>query len=456
MRFAVAGSAWQASRAWDRTPARAAAAAPAFAPKAADPALPLKCAIVFALLSLTLLDRFGLRLSAAYAVGPTLLALYALVAAMLMTRSARLQGGMALMYVAVVSVSGLSYVVNVSLDPRSYASLGSWMLVLVLYAPLALSLAPAIGSAALWRWTMKGYLFLAVACALAGIVQFYAQFVFHAPWLFDFRPWIPNAIRGPDFYNTTNYVGALVKSNGFFLREASGFSAFMAFALVCEMSLQRRRLVMAVLALGLLVSYSGSGLLALAVAMLFPLGQKTLARLLACGVVGAIVVVLFGEALNLTYTLGRIGEFDSTSSSAYCRFIAPAKLVAEQIDSDAWTTLLGHGPGTTQKLSTVCETTYGKLLFEYGLLGAIAFTALIVGAIGRSAAPIRLRVVLLLQWFALGGNLLAPEALLLIFFVSAMWPPGVAQSPARADHPARARLFAPRALPFGPRNPGSP
>jgi hypothetical protein len=140
--------------------------------------------------------------------------------------------------------------------------------------------------------------------------------------------------------------------------------------------------------------------------------------------------------LNLDYTLGRVGEFESSSSSAYCRFIAPGKLVAENIDSDAWTALFGHGPGTTQKISTVCETTYGKVVFEYGLLGAIAFAALILAAVNRSAAPVRIRATLVVQWLLLGGNLLAPEVMLLIFCMSAMWPSGAAnEAPSRVRTP---------------------
>ena len=80
------------------------------------------------------------------------------------------------------------------------------------------------------------------------------------------------------------------------------------------------------------------------------------------------------------------------------------------------------------------KQTYGKLLFEYGLLGAIGFSTLIFAAINRSAAPIRIRVILVVQWFLLGGNLLAPESLLLIFFMSGMWPARVAADALAGPH----------------------
>jgi hypothetical protein len=408
----------------------------------------LKAAFIFAIVSLTLLDRFGVRVSETYSINPALFALYGLMAVMLLTRSAQINGVGALIYVGVVTIAGLSFVLNLSLDQRQVTSITSLGLLLVLYVPFAICLRPSVGTTELWRWMMNWYIIFAAVVAVAGIVQFYAQFVFRAPWLFDYTNFIPLAIRSSGIYNTTNHAGSLIKSNGFFLREASGFSWYMALAFVCEWNLKKRKLLMAVLALAIVVSYSGSGLLALGVAMLFPLGQRTLLRVFCCAAVGAIVVVLLGDALNLTYTLGRVGEFDAaaTSSSAYCRFILPGQVVAEQIDSDVWTTLFGHGPGTMQKLFDTCETTYGKVLFEYGFLGTIMLVALIIAAVNRSAVAIRVRVVLVVQWLLLGGSLLAPESMLLIFLMSALWPPSVGQgsAPSRGLDARAAKMGAAR------------
>lgn len=450
MKIAQPGPGWRLPRATPLVPlerpgGRAVREVPAGVPPL------LKAALIFALVSLTLLDRFGVRVSDSYSVNPALIALYGLVAVMVLTRSAQVHAVGALIYVGVVTVAGLSFVLNLSLDSRQYASLGSLGLLLVLYAPFALCLRPSVGTTALWQWLMNWYIVFAMVLAVAGIVQFYAQFVFHAPWLFDYTSLIPPAIRGSGLYNTTNHaVGSMIKANGFFLREASGFSWTMAFALICEWSLKRRKLLMATMALALVVSYSGSGLLALGVAMLFPLGQRTLLRVFGALTIGAIVFVLLGDALNLSYTLGRVGEFEAgaTQSSAYCRFIAPGKIVAEQIDSDVWTTVVGHGPGTMQKLFDTCETTYGKLLFEYGLVGTIALVALILAAVNRSSAPIRIRVVLVVQWLLLGGSLLAPESMLLIVLISALWPERAAQAaaPPRVADAHGARLAASRRL----------
>jgi hypothetical protein len=289
----------------------------------------------------------------------------------------------------------------------------------------------------LWRWTVNMYVAFAVLIAVAGTAQFFAQFVFRPAWLFDFTPLIPERIQASGGWNTAYSTGEWTKSNGFFLREPSIFSIVMAFGLLCEMSLRRRKWVMAILAMGLVLSYSGSGLLCLAVAMLFPLGRGTVHRLLACAGVAAAVLLFLGDALNLSYTLNRVWEFDSRGSSAYCRFVYPGAVTLQQIDSSLWTSLLGHGPGSMERMGATCndgaQTTYAKVLFEYGLVGALAFGALVLGALNRSAAPIRIRSAVGVTWLLLGGNLLAAEVLLFIYILSAMWPDGTALRAVQPD-----------------------
>jgi hypothetical protein len=388
----------------------------------------LKAAIVLALLALTVLDRFGLRLTAGYSIPPALVAMYGLVALMAVAGAAELSPRGALAYVAVATVAALSFVVNASFA-GARVSMTSFLLLMVLYAPFAVSLGRGAATPELWRWVAKMYVAFALFVAAAGIAQFFAQFAFRPGWLFDYSALIPAPISRSGNWNTVNPAGEWIKSNGFFLREASIFSIAMAFALLCELSLARRKWVMAILAMGLVLTYSGSGLLCLAVALLFPLGRRSLLRLLACLALAATLYVLLGDALNLSYTVNRVKEFDSEKSSAYCRFVFPAVVALQQMDSSPWAAVLGHGPGTMPKMDSMCaesETTYGKALFEYGLAGMLAFGALILGALGRSRAPIRIRVALGLSWLLLGGNLLTSEFLLLIFMFCAMWPPGTA------------------------------
>jgi hypothetical protein len=190
---------------------------------------------------------------------------------------------------------------------------------------------------------------------------------------------------------------------------------------------------MAVLTMGLVLSYSGSGLLCLGVALLFPLGRGTVARVVTALVLGAGIFLVLDETLNISYTVNRVNEFTSTGSSAYCRFIHPAASAVEQLNTNPWTSLLGHGPGSITRMRATCpsgfETALAKSLFEYGLLGAAAFGVFIFNALRRAAAPARLRAAGAVTWLLLTG-LLAAETLLFIYIVSAMWPDGIARKPA--------------------------
>jgi hypothetical protein len=418
------------------------------APQAASPEPLLKAAIVLMLLSLTVFDRFGLGLLAQWSLPPSLFALYLLAAVMVASGAARLNPQGAVGFAAVVAVSGFSYLVNTWADPRAYQSVTSWMLVALSYAPFAIALAPGsqagIRDADLWRWTMRAFVAFALLVALAGIAQFLAQFVFRPAWLFDYTAFIPERLRNGSGWHTVHPVSAWVqadgywmKSNGFFMREPSMFSLAMALGIVCELALGARRWVLGVLAAALVLSYSGSGVLCLVVAMAFPLGVKTVVRLAALAAAAALLMLLLGDALNLSYTLGRVAEFGSETSSAYCRFVHPWISVARFADTDVWSALLGHGPGSMTRIGASCadlhEPTYGKLLFEYGLVGALAFGALVIHALNRASAPIRVRVALGFAWLFLGGNLVNSELLPMIFLLSAMWPRGAAAGEAPAN-----------------------
>jgi hypothetical protein len=354
-----------------------------------------------------------------------------LAAVMLYTGAAQVSRGGAAGFVAVVSAAGASFLVNTWFEPRPHESVTAWMLVVLSYAPFALSLRQA--DARLWRSTLRLFANAAALVAAAGIVQFFAQFVTDAPWLFDYTPLIPEVLRTSGHWNTVNPVtswvqsdGYWIKSNGFFLREASMFSLVLAFGIVCELALGVRRWALALMAAGLVLSYSGSGLVCLAVALAFPLERRTILRILVFAVCAAALAMLLGDALNLSYTVNRIAEFGDERSSAYCRFIHPAVAVAQGLQTDAWSALLGHGPGSMTRAGATCvdlhQPTYGKLLFEYGLAGAFAFGAMVLHALNRPGVPLRLRVALGVSWLFLGGNLVSSEMLAALFLFCAMWP----------------------------------
>jgi hypothetical protein len=163
-------------------------------------------------------------------------------------------------------------------------------------------------------------------------------------------------------------------------------------------------------------------------------------RALAAVVFAAALFVLLGDSLNLSYTTGRADELSSSNSSAYCRLVAPAVEAVRSVGSNPWTGLLGNGPGSMMRILSnagcIVQATYAKALFEYGLVGTLAFGVLILGAIIRSSAPVRIRVATGVTWLLVGGNLADPWSLLFIYTVLAMWPSGTARGLSEAQRPS--------------------
>jgi hypothetical protein len=397
----------------------------------------LKAAILCAMLALTVFDRFGLGLTERASIPVGMMAMYALVAVMLLGGTGRLNFRAAAAYLALVGVATISVLLNVAYTPTSFTSKGSLLFLIVLYAPFCFSLRQGATAPELWRWTVSLFIAFAVFLGVAGIVQYFAQFVFKAEWLFDFTPLIPERLQAGGGWNTEYEIYsdfsarevAWTKSNGFFMREPSIFSVVIAFGLLCELSLDRRKWVMTILAAGLIVSHAASGLVCLAAGLVFSLGRSNLARAVAFAALAAGVVFFFRDTPNVQMYLNRADEAARMNSSAYCRFVAPAVDVVRHIDRAPWTSLVGNGPGSIVRMREGCsqETTLAKAIFEYGLAGTLAVGVLIIGGLNRSSAPLGIRVGVGVAWVLLGANLLDGLYLLFIYVVSAMWPEGTAR-----------------------------
>jgi hypothetical protein len=405
----------------------------------------LKVGLVAAMVSLILLTRFGVN-TGAYGLNFGVPILYVLIFAGLWKYRVHLDLPGLLLFVFFMTAGALSLLVNMNLPYDAGGSPASLILLAALYLPFVFVLKPFPQSREAWLWTMRAFSNIAAFVAVTGIVQFCMQFVWHPPWLFDFSPLIPKAISVDILFNSEISTGSAFKSNGFFLREPSAFSFLMAFSLICEMALFKRWSRMVLFATGLLLSYSGTGLLALAFGLMFPFGFKTAVRIGVIAVVGLIVFVLFGDALNLSFTLSRVGEFSAEHSSGDIRYVAPMRLVSELIDSDTWTALLGHGPGTifhAVRSYEFHDPTWAKLVYEYGLIGFAGCLMLMLYAMSRSHAPVQIRATLFFCWLIQGGHLLTPENVLLIYVLLAIWP-----SPGSEHRRAFAGSTMPMTTPF--------
>lgn len=383
----------------------------------------IRVCTVIVLLSTTVLARFGVELGGE-SLSVSLAAFYALLGALIVSKQSRVEGTTLLLYGSVLFVAYLSWFINTSYGAVSRSSPTSLLFLIALYLPFVIVLRRTTSPASDWRWTARAFGNIAMICATAGVAQFFLQFFVQASWLFDFSPLLPDAIRNSGTFNTQIPVGDLYKSNGFFLREPSAFSFLMALAAIVELNTEKRWQRVALFVFALLLTYSGTGLLALLVGLMFPLGLKTIGRLVALTIGGALLVVLLGDALHLEFTLNRIQEFGSEHSSAYIRYVAPLHVIASSIDSGPWTALLGHGPGSIQRTSQsfqAFDPTWAKLIFEYGLIGCAAMLTLVLHALVRSGLPSQIQAVLFSSWLVMGGHLLSPDNVCTLYVLACMW-----------------------------------
>ncbi|WP_294639489.1 hypothetical protein [uncultured Aquabacterium sp.] len=396
----------------------------------------LRLGLLLPLLGITVLQRFGLTLSANYALQSALIGTYVLLGIAVVRGYLELAPWRVIVILAGGSIATLSLLLNTT-DAMTLGktSMSSLMLLLAMYLPLAFRLRPDPRNKDDLDWLLDMLGNLILLTAIFGVVQFVVQFGLKDPLLFDFTPLIPEVLRGPTGFNTVIPVGNLFKSNGFFIREPSGASFLMAFGIILELTRGRRPWRLAVLIGALLLTYSGTGLLALAIGLMFPFGVKTVLRYVGAAVVGGALLWAFGDALNLSFTLGRIGEFQSEQSSAYIRYIAPMRLIAETWEASATAFWLGNGPGSilrTEVGYAFHDPTWAKAIFEYGVPGLLCFVALFGLMMHESGLGSSVKATLFAYWLIMGGHLLTPESIHLSWLLLAFVP--VAQKKAKLPH----------------------
>jgi hypothetical protein len=192
----------------------------------------------------------------------------------------------------------------------------------------------------------------------------------------------------------------------------------MALGLLVELAFFHRPARMGAFALALVLTYSGTGVLALMIGIAFSVRPHTVGRLSALLTVAGLCAWVAGDFLNLSFTLNRINEFTEERSSAYLRYVAPMRLVSETLFEHPWSFWIGLGPGVISRLSQTelefHDPTWAKLLVEYGVLGFTAFVVLMACCLRQRALPIQLRAVLFFSWLVMGGHLLTPDAVYLV------------------------------------------
>jgi hypothetical protein len=404
----------------------------------------LRIGVVVALCLLVFMPRFQLNVGSLFASNG-LIAQYIVIGMLMRCGKLRVDPVRGMLFILCIGVMFTAWVLN----PAGSSYLSA-MLVGAAYLAFIFVARMPDGNDALCHFTLRIFSNLMLVAAIAGILQFFMQFVYNPPWLFDYTPMLPDLIRGGGKYNTVIHAGSVIKSNGFFFREPSFFSQFLALAAACEIARRRseRRTQnlprLATFGFAMLLTYSGTGLATLFIALLFPLGLKTVIRMGLVAIGGILIFTVLGSTLNLGFTAGRINEFDTPGTSAYARFVAPVQFIQANLGGSFVSTVMGHGPGSVTRGAGVnawyenANPTWAKLLIEYGLVGFTTFTGLMFYSLWRSRAPIELVAAMFLGWLVLwGGIFLGPEMTGLIYVLAAAVPALPPSQPRR-----QARLVA--------------
>jgi hypothetical protein len=242
-----------------------------------------------------------------------------------------------------------------------------------------------------YKSTLEAFQFLVMLLSCLAMVHVAAEFVGEGDRLIHFYGIFPDFLFGIAHVDQNWGPPSHFRSNGIFLTEASFLSQMTALGILIEVLEFRRPRYLIVMALGFLLSYSGTGLMLLLVFL--PLTGLRDGR----AGLSALLVVMFALGLfatgiiDLSAFTSRVGEFEDTRASGFARFVSPFLLAAKQFDTvSLQKILLGSGPGTVKFIidpTSSFAATWIKILYEYGIIGSFIFVCFLAACLRRSRCP---------------------------------------------------------------------
>jgi hypothetical protein len=305
-------------------------------------------------------------------------------------------------------------IISTALSPSPHVSVLSLGFLVVVQLPLVFRCkSPDIP----YKRVLEFLSTLGCVSALIGILQFAGQSAFGLDVVFFLDKHMPESLTvvGYNSLIPLYWTSPVFKSNGVFFLEPAFFCQFLAIAVVAELLVGPRTLRLLLLAAGLVCSYSGTGLTMLALFLPFYLLRHGHSRLFFFAALTSPVVIFFGDALSLDAFTRRISEFSNVESSGWARFLSMFSVLKNVVFANDLTFFLGRGPGTVQEQFRLLsfnafDPTWGKVVYEYGLLGALVYFRFFYVAFCRG--PRGLRFAVGYTYLFLGGYLLNPSVLM--------------------------------------------
>jgi hypothetical protein len=284
-----------------------------------------------------------------------------------------------------------------------------------------------------YRTTLQGFQSLVALLSFLAIAQFLAQFVIDGREIVGFFGVVPDFLLASSETGRSNTIiplndaGTLIKSNGIFLTEPSTMSQIAALGILIEIVEFRRPRYLFLLALGLLLAYSGTGLLILILFLpLAGLGRQAALPVLLF-LMFALLLCATG-IIDPSHFLSRVDEFDNTQTSGFQRFISPFWLAADHLRTASLQALLiGSGPGTTDEFVgahyryAAWAGTWIKLFYEYGIIGAFVFICFLASCFRKSMCSGLIAAAIALYYIFLGGLLLNTSFLIMAIVLCTLY-----------------------------------
>jgi hypothetical protein len=299
---------------------------------------------------------------------------------------------------------------------------------------------------------VKFFLGIVTFFALCGIGQYCLQFFVNPRFLFPIENFTPSSLIVQQFHNQANmgYGSHEYRANGVFLLEPSFFSQVLAVAIVAELCTFGRLSRIGLYGVALVVSYSGTGLIVLAVCLPLCLIAQRRWNLLVLGILILAVVIGLQLFFHGNRLLSRIGEFDSEQSSAYMRFVGGFGMFDKFLWGDPWRALFGYGAGSFANYASgvhsyaAAEMALFKIVFEFGVVGSIAYFGFLFGCLGSSSAPRLLILAVGITYFLNGIYVPFAHGLAMSLLLwnsvakRSVWPHVAARQQARRESTATA------------------
>jgi len=278
---------------------------------------------------------------------------------------------------------------------------------------------------------LRAFQFFVALLSFLAIAQFVAQFAVDGRKLIRFYGIVPEFLF-TDRFNTIiplTLGSSLIKSNGLFLAEPSTLSQIVALGILIEVLQFRRPRYLVLLVLGVLMSYSGTGIVILLLFLpLACLGRRGAG--LPVLLVSIVALVLFGTGtIDLSAFTSRVGEFENNESSGFERFISSFWMASEHFDTATLAVLLrGSGPGTMDgfvphAFYAAFGGTWFKLFYEYGLIGSFVFLCFLASCFRGSQCPGLVQAAILVTYIFLGGLLLTTPFLIIMIVLCTLSGP---------------------------------